>query len=168
MHEPILPSRPHTDEELLSHPPMLVNEISRLFFDRMRQTDPPGVLSQHGCRLILLALLRAERGDPTHMGLTQRALADTTHLKAPTVSGALREMEDEGLITREADEKDARATRVRLTAAGREANEAIRARLRGVGDILMRGFSKEESDTLGALLLRMRDNILTDGRESDR
>ena len=160
MHEPIIPSRPHTDEEFLSHPPMLVNEISRLFFDRMRQTDPPGVLSQHGCRLILLALLRAERSDPAHTGLTQRALADITHLKAPTVSGVLREMEEEGLIIRLADEKDARATRVRLTEAGRAANDEIRTRLRGVGDILMRGFSKEESDTLGLLLLRMRDNIL--------
>ncbi len=151
------PRRAHSEAELGSHPPMLVNEISRLFFDRMRKSDPPGALSSHGCRLLLLALVEAK--DP----MTQKELADATHLKAPTVSAALRDMEEEGLILRTPDTADGRATRVSASPAGRAANTDIRARLQEVGDLMMQGFTQEEQDMLGSLLLRMRRNLLGGG-----
>ncbi len=160
MQEPMMPTRPHSDAELQSHPPMLIHEISRLFFDRMRRTDPHGVLSQHGCRLILLALIQAEKHDPARRGISQREIADTTRLKAPTVSGILREMEEEGLITRAANERDARATRVCLTEMGRAANEDIRLRLFAAEEAAMRDLDEEERRALGALLLRVRNNLL--------
>ena len=138
-------------------PPMLVHEISRLFFDKMRASDPPeGALSSHGGRLLLRALV--DQGG----GLSQGELCRLTHLKAPTVSAALREMEREGLILREPDKNDKRATRVSPTERGRAAHEEIRARLFAVDAILTAGFSEEENATLLALLSRMRDNILTD------
>ena len=138
-------------------PPMLVNEISHLFFDKMRATEPPGgSLSSHGCRMLLRALTDADGG------MTQGELCRATHLKAPTVSAALCEMENEGLITRIPDEKDKRATRVSPTDAGRAANEEIRARLRAVDAILTKGLSEEENALLISLLTRMRDNILLD------
>ena len=138
-------------------PPMLVNEISHLFFDKMRRGDPPNSsLSQHGCRLLLRALTAADGG------LTQGELCRLTHLKAPTVSAALREMENEGLVTRETDEKDKRATRVSPTEKGWAAHDEICARLCAVDAVLTEGFSEEENALLLSLLLRMRDNILTD------
>ena len=142
-------------------PPMLVNEISHLFFDKMRTSDPPNsALSGHGCRLLLRALTEAEGG------LTQGELCRLTHLKAPTVSAALREMEREGLVTREADKKDKRATRVSPTEKGWAAHAQIRARLRAVDAILTEGFSEEENAILLSLLSRMRDNILKDLEET--
>lgn len=151
----------HTEEELLQNPPMLINEVSRLFFDRMRATDTPGsVLTQHGCRLVLLALFHRAEEEPEGPGFTQRDLVEITHLKPPTVSGVLQEMEREGLIVREADRNDARCTRVRITPQGKAANEAIRARLQAMGEKQMQGLSREERYTLALLLLRMRENLL--------
>ena len=149
---------PHGGREIT--PPMLVNEISHLFFDKMRESDPQNsALSGHGCRLLLRALMAED-------GLTQGELCRRTHLKAPTVSAALREMEREGLILRVPDEKDKRATRVSPTERGRAAHEEIRTRLWQVDGILMEGFSEEERATLLSLLFRMRDNILTDLNET--
>ena len=160
MHEPMMPTRPHSDAELETHPTMLIHEISRLFFDRMRRTDPHGVLSQHGGRLVLLALLRAEQSDPARKAISQREIADATRLKAPTISTLLREMEAEGLITRTANERDARACCVALTDAGRAANEDIRLRLTDAEKTATDGLDEEERRTLGTLLLRMRNNLL--------
>lgn len=142
-------------------PSMLINEISRLFFDYMRATDPQGsVLSQHGGRLVLLALFREDRENPASEGLVQRDLVRITHLKAPTVSGILQTMEEEGLACRTADATDGRRTRVRITEKGRQANEEIRARLHAAGQRHMAGLSEEEQACLTALLLRVRENAL--------
>ncbi|MBQ8174258.1 MAG: MarR family transcriptional regulator [Clostridia bacterium] len=151
--------------ELLStRPPMLINEISRLFFDRMRATDPPGVLSQHGCRLVLMALIRA-REKEGRTWLSQRELATVTHLKAPTVSVILREMEDDGLVVRLAHERDARTTCVQISDKGLAAHEEIGLRLRALDEELMRGFDENERRALGEMLLRVRDNILQSEEE---
>lgn len=140
-------------------PPMLINEISHLFFDRMRATDPPeSTLTAQGCRLLLRALI--EQGE-----VTQGTLATLTHLKPPTVSAALREMEREGLVCRTQDKQDKRATRVCVTEKGRTAHEEIRTRLRAMDGILMQGISEEERDQLLMLLTRMRDNVLRDLRD---
>ena len=142
-------------------PPMLINEISHLFFDKMRASDPPeGALSSHGGRLLLRALIEGDSG------VSQGDLCRRTHLKAPTVSALLREMEREGLILRTADEKDKRTTRVSPTETGRRAHEEIRRRLWQVDGILTEGFSEEENATLLTLLFRMRDNILKDLTET--
>lgn len=156
------------EKALSENPPMLLNEIARLCAEKMRRTAPPGdgVLSQHGGRLVMMALCRAEREgrDP----LSQRDLVAATHLRAPTVSGILHKMEEEGLARRETDSRDARFFRIFLTEAGRAADRAARGRVRATDEILMRGFSAEESAALRDLLLRMRQNILDDLREKEQ
>ena len=137
-------------------PPMLINEISRLFFDKMRAGDVQDpLLPQHACRLLLRALCAED-------GVRQSDLCRATHLKAPTVSTLLREMEKNGLVLRRADGGDRRATRIHLTEKGLAADKNIRARLREVDGILMRDLSPEDERVLLTLLRRMRDNILTD------
>ena len=157
MKEPLfgVPAR----EVLSTRPPMLINEISRLFFDRMRASDPPGVLSQHGCRLVLMALIRAEEREG-RAWLSQRELADLTHLKAPTVSVILREMEDEGMVERRAHESDARTICVFVTKKGHGAHKEIGERIQALDSTMMQGFDEQDRRTLGELLLRVRDNIL--------
>ncbi len=153
-------------EVLSSNPAMLVNEISRLFFEKMRASDPQGCLSQEGCRLILRALAHTERGGGTY--LSQRELARATHLRPPTICRALRDMLAEGLVSLSPDERDARASRVCLTDAGRAAHAEIRARLSHLEAMLLEGLSQSERTTLAALLLRMRENILSDLEENGR
>ncbi len=142
-------------------PPMLVNEIARLFHARMRDVELKGVMSQDSARLIMRELARQD-------GVSQLYLTRTTHLKAPTVSVTLRKMEEEGLVLREADPNDQRAVRVLLTEYGKEHNRRVFARLRELDATLMEGFDETETETLMGLLLRMRENILPDEKEKIR
>ena len=136
-------------------PPMLVNEIARLFHARMRTHDLDGVMSQDSARLIMRALSHSD-------GCSQLDLVRKTHLKAPTVSVTLKRMESEGLVERRQNPMDLRVCRVYLSAKGREHNESVHARLRELDAELMQGFSEEEISLLLQYLERMRNNILPD------
>lgn len=136
-------------------PPMLINEIARLFHGKMRTYDLDGVMSQDSARQIMRALSHSD-------GCSQLDLVKETHLKAPTVSVTLKRMEEEGLVKRKQDGLDLRVTRVYLSEKGRAHNEEIHSRLTEIDSRLMQGFSKEETEQLLYLLERMRDNILPD------
>ncbi len=141
-------------------PPMVVNEITRLFQARMRRQDPEGVLSQDSARLIMRSLAHKD-------GKSQLDLVRETHLKPPTVSVTLRRLEEEGMVLRESDPIDQRVTRVYLSARGVEHVEKIRERLRALETELMQGFSEEEAACLLQFLERMRDNILPAEKRND-
>ena len=136
-------------------PPMLVNQISRLFQNRMRSCDLDGVMSQESARQIMRELARED-------GCSQLDLVHRTHLKAPTVSVTLKRLEEEALVRREADPMDLRVTRVFLSEQGRRHNQRVRARIKDLDGVLMQGFSQEETAQLLHFLERMRDNILSD------
>ena len=136
-------------------PPMLVNEIARLFHARMRTYDLDGVMSQESARLIMRVLSRED-------GCSQLDLVHKTHLKPPTVSVTLRRLEEEGLVRREQDPSDMRVVRVYLSEGGRAHNERVRERLKCIDATLMKGFSEDETACLLQFLERMRDNILSD------
>ena len=141
-------------------PPMLVNEIARLFHARMKSVELDGVMSQDSARLIMRVLSREE-------GVSQLYLTQRTHLKPPTVSVTLRKMEAEGLVTRECDPEDKRAVRVHLTERGRAHNLRVFARLHELDTLLMEGFDEAERELLKNLLLRMRENILPEQKEKN-
>ena len=141
-------------------PPMLVNEIARLFHARMREYDLSGVMSLDSARLIMRALSRED-------GVSQLRLTNLTHLKAPTVSVTLKKMEDEGLVLREQDKIDLRMTRVYLTEQGKAHNRRVLERLKGLDAELMEGFDAKETEVLRELLERMRDNILPSEKEKN-
>ena len=134
-------------------PPMLVNEIARLFHNRMRTYDIDGVLSQDSARQIMRDLAHED-------GCSQLDLVKKTHLKPPTVSVTLKKMEEEELVVRRADPMDLRVARVFLSEKGRRHNEQVHQRLHDLDSELMQGFSKEETLQLLSYLERMRDNIL--------
>ncbi len=135
-------------------PPMLVNEIARIFHCRMRTYDLEGVMSQDSARLMMRALCAGD-------GCSQLDLVHRTHLKAPTVSVTLRRMEEEGLVERRSDGMDLRRVQVFLTPRGREHNRNIHNRLHQLDEELMQGFTPEETVLLRQMLERMRDNILS-------
>lgn len=134
-------------------PPMLVNELSRLFHGRMRAYETSGVMTQESSRQIMRVLAHED-------GCSQLDLVHRTHLKPPTVSICLKRLEAEGLVCRRNDEMDLRVCRVYLTERGAEHNALIRERLRVVDAELMRGFDEREKAELLQYLERMRDNIL--------
>lgn len=131
---------------------MLVNELSRMFHNRMR-AEGEKIGMQEGFRHLLFHLARED--DLTQLDLVRRA-----HLKAPTVSVALRKMEDAGLVTRTTDPNDQRQTRVRLTDKGRRLDNRMRENIRKTETLVAEGLSEEERQTLRRMLLRVRRNLL--------
>ena len=80
-------------------------------------------------------------------------------MKAPTISVALRNMENEGLVTREADEDDQRVTHVYITEKGRRVDSENLSRIKEVDTIMMNGVTEEEAATMMATLFKMRENL---------
>ena len=153
MSNPKKPLLPRPKPPFPETAPMIVNDISHLFFGKVRSLEPEGVTSQHSARSILRLLIRTE-------GLKQSEIAETLHLSAPSISATLRRMEAEGLIVRRACEGDGRAVRIYLTEKGREYDETVRALLHHLDEILMQGFDEQETLVLCDFLNRMRDNLL--------
>jgi DNA-binding MarR family transcriptional regulator len=117
-------------------------------------------MTQNSCRAILFCLSREE-------GVTQLELSRRAGLKPPTVSVALRRLEEEGYIVRESDVDDKRASRVFLSEKGHALEKENKERFERVDNEMMRGFSEEERDILRSMLLRIRDNLSNpkDGEE---
>ena len=138
--------------------PMMINDISHLFFARVRALEPEGVMSQHSARVILRILIGRD-------GIRQSELAAAAHLSAPSVSATLRRMESEGLIVRRGDKTDGRAVSVCLTDKGRAQDRAARELLHQVDERLMQGFSAQEKEQMASLLERMRHNLVQEREE---
>ena len=100
-------------------------------------------------------------------GMSQRDVADTLHLSRPSVTTMLHAMEEQGLVTRRADERDRRLTRVYLTDAGRELEHEMHA---GISDYIKHtvgALAPDEQATLERLLNKLSDNIAQSIDRSD-
>ena len=146
-------------------PPMVLNEVSRLCMTLLHKMsgDDPHSSKQHSKRLILMKLSRED-------GITQCELVKDSHMTPPTISVALKTLEQEGLVERCGDEDDMRATRVYLTEKGRETDRKNRETIKQVDEIMLRGLSDEEKESLMGLLMKMRENLtkeLSEKNEAD-
>ncbi|MBR6743931.1 MAG: MarR family transcriptional regulator [Clostridia bacterium] len=138
---------------------LLIHEISKLFHDRMRKSsDDLGFKA--GYRQILRFLAHED-------GVTQVDIARHAHFTAPTVSVTLKKMEDEGLIRRKTDKNDTRRTRVFITAKGKTWEAQFHEKVMECEEILIRGFSEEESAEFSRLLKKARENILAETETED-
>lgn len=133
-------------------PSMMTNEVSKLFRDIInRDVEKLGV--QNSYRQLLFHLSRKD-------GVSQLELARATHLKAPTVSVTLKNMEADGLVERKGDINDLRIIHVYLTEKGRQTDDKIREIHHMLDSRMTEGISQEELDALVATLTKMRDNML--------
>ena len=138
---------------------LLIYEISKLFHDQMRKnSEDLGFKS--GYRQILRFLMHED-------GVTQVDIARHSHFTAPTVSVTLKKMEDEGLILRKTDKTDTRRTRVFITEKGKEWGTLLHERIMDCEQILIRGFSEEESEEFCHLLRKARENILAEAVDEE-
>lgn len=132
-------------------PSMLINELSKLFNDRMRQkTEAMGMAG--GYRRILFHLSHSEC-------LSQLELVRKTHLSAPTISVSLQRMEAEGLVLRENDPQDLRTILVRLTPKGREADRRVIHAVHETEQEMLSGIDLEEIDRIRPILEKMYQNL---------
>lgn len=103
-------------------------------------------------RFRLLAALR-DRG-----GLSVSEIAELIGVDQPRASRLVNESAERGLITRRADERDARRSVVELTELGRSIlSTTTESRRTAVADAVA-GFTAEETATLAALLTRFVEN----------
>lgn len=132
-------------------PVSLSNDIAKLFDAQMRLE-----MLKNGMRTSYRHLLH-----PLCIkdGVTQLDLVKITKLKAPTVSTTLRNMEADGLVTRETDKDDARATRVYITDKGREVDKKVRAGNAKIERAFLSSLSTEEKEHLTFLLRKMKESI---------
>jgi MarR family transcriptional regulator, transcriptional regulator for hemolysin len=127
---------------------------------RLLRTQADAELSHLGVGAQSLGtLLRLAEDD----GLTQAELSRRQRVEAPTMCRMIDRLERDGLVERRADPADRRATRVSLSAEGRE----VAARGAAVVDALERrafeGLDGDERRRLGELLGRVLDGLGTEG-----
>ena len=94
-----------------------------------------------------------------HGELTQRELAEHTHVTAATISGTLKRMEKAGIIYRTDDNRDARVSIVRLTEKGKIIAEQAHQQFAAADKEMLKGFTEAECEMLVDCLERMRENI---------
>lgn len=150
------PARPPEREELSNDPVKLCHEISHISRMRVREmNDSEDSAAPRGTRLVLSFLATGD-------GVTQQELVRATHLRAPTVSVIIKNLEDGGFIERRRDSSDMRSYRVYLTATGRALDEKNIEIIKQVDAIALKGLDAEETERLMELLGRIRDNLLRD------
>ena len=94
--------------------------------------------------------------------LPQRELLDSLKVKPSTVNGILDRMEEKGLVERTVSGTDARQRLVALTLAGRKREEQVKQAFLEAEALIVRGLTKEETDTLRSLLERGIQNLEED------
>ena len=134
-------------------PGLLINEISKLFHDRMRKNSED-LGFKTGYHQILRFLAKTD-------GVTQVDIANDSHVKASTISVTLKKMEDEGLVSRKTDKDDMRQIRVYITEKGRELEGKLFAKIMECEDILAQDITEEEKAVLCSILTKMRNHLLS-------
>jgi MarR family transcriptional regulator, organic hydroperoxide resistance regulator len=110
-------------------------------------------LGVHPGQNFLLDALRDEEA------MTTGELARRMHVEVPTVTVMTQRMEAAGLVTRRPDPADGRRVRVALTAAGRNAADAVPRLLDAAAEHALKDFDSGEREQLIELLERLAVNL---------
>lgn len=92
--------------------------------------------------------------------LTQRQLAKAAGITPPSMTVALRKMEEKGLVQKNPDPKDQRKVLIQLTDTGRERIEDIRKLCRETENAMFQNFSEEEKLLFRRFLLQIEENAM--------
>jgi DNA-binding MarR family transcriptional regulator len=87
-------------------------------------------------------------------GMSVSEIAEMIGVDQPRASRLVNESAEHGLVTRRADEKDARRSVVELTASGRAMLETANAKRRSAVTDAVAGFTPQETATFADLLTR--------------
>ena len=89
-------------------------------------------------------------------------LAEMLGVDAPTVTRKIQQLERDGLVVRHADPDDGRASRIRLTTAGRRTLERVLKARRAWLEQLLDGWEDDDMARFGALLGRFSASLESD------
>jgi DNA-binding MarR family transcriptional regulator len=142
---PLMPAPP---KELIGP---RINHSSRLLRQRFNKVvNDAGLFSgqQH------IILLLSENG-----GLTVSQISSALEITPATVSVSIKRMERAGFVYRQADEKDARISKIFLSDKGAAALQSIKDKMDAQESIIEKGMTKEEKEMLSNLLDRVISNL---------
>lgn len=94
-----------------------------------------------------------------HKGVTQEELTALVCVDKAATARAVKSLEEKGFLTRVQDEHDRRQNRIYATDLAIRLAESVRGELFQFNDLLTRGISAEEIDTIFAGLLKMEKNL---------
>ena len=125
-------------------------------------------------RLLRLAGVRLDRAGATLLfklsargeSLRVTDLAETLGVDTPTVTRKVQQLERDGMVVRQSDPEDRRASRIRLTPAGRRTIERVRRARRAWLDRLLQGWDDDDLSDLADLLSRFAENLDRDMDEA--
>lgn len=92
--------------------------------------------------------------------LSQKQLAEKVGITPPSMTVAIRKMEEQGYVVRKQDEKDQRVIKIKLTQKGETCIDGIRKVIVDMEDITYQGISREEILLMNRLLTEMKNNLL--------
>jgi DNA-binding MarR family transcriptional regulator len=125
----------------------ITNQLTRRIRSRLRRE---GI---NISRWRVLAVLRAY-GD-----LNLGAIVELTVMEQPSVSRIVAQLEQEGLVRRKVSREDSRFVNVSLTSAGEKAFQTVYPAAKKHQERALRGFSRQEINTLTKYLRRILANI---------
>ena len=91
--------------------------------------------------------------------ITQKDIAANFQISAAAVAVSVRKLEEEGLISRIADENDNRSNVITLTDRGRQIVDQTKTLISKIDEAMFAGFDDEEIAQFSAYLARLCDNI---------
>jgi DNA-binding MarR family transcriptional regulator len=106
----------------------------------------------------LLSLIKANEG------ITQKELSEKNCVTPATITGMLNKLEANQYVYRVPDETDKRMLHVYLTPDGRDLAEHAEKYMASLVEQLFAGFSDEELQTLSALSLKLKNNVMGKGK----
>lgn len=92
-------------------------------------------------------------------GISQEQLSTEMFVDSAHTTRALKKLEDDGYIYREADAEDARRKSVFITEKAQAIKPEYHQIYKDLNKVFTRGFTPEEVQLVQTLLYRMRDNI---------
>lgn len=141
-------------QELL--PGALLHELMRARHNAVHAELTARGLGALGAPMLLFALhhLERERGP-----VMQRDLAAALGISPATVAMSVKSLEKSGYVEKGGDPKDARRSRIALTAEGARALESCGDALRAVDARMFAGVAPAELEAFTGILSRMRENL---------
>lgn len=97
----------------------------------------------------------------------QKDIREKFGMSRSAVTGLVDRMEEKGLVVRKKAQKDGRLKKVVLTKKCRETCDVTFAALKSLEDMLVKGFSEKEKDTLMTLLEKVHKNIISAEEKTD-
>ena len=91
--------------------------------------------------------------------MSQKELAESLNMTPPSITSAIRKMEQEGYIRRRQDESDQRVMRLALTEKGAACVENVKRVADEMHELIFQGMSPEEIMLFKRLLIQINENL---------